>query len=289
MILVFDSGSTKTSVALVKDKTQPAVIVELSSGHNAISAPRGALGDMISQSDEIMSAADSVTHIYYYGAGCATAEACENVRKELAGLFSRSEIAVASDMLGAARAVCGNSPGIVGILGTGSNSCLYDGYGITANVPPLGYILGDEGSGAVIGKRFLGLLFKGQFPEKIRREFDSMYGLNVADVLTKVYREPKANAFLASFAPFVAKMCVHSEVNQFVTGEFIRYIRYNLKGYDGFGDIPVHFIGSIADNFREQLKCALESEGGMMGEIIRSPIGFMADFHRCSTVEGQWL
>lgn len=283
MRLVFDSGSTKTAVALIKDKI-PAII-ELPSGHNALTAPKGALGDLITQSKEIMDVAPSVTHIYYYGAGCATEKACENVRKELIKIFSQSEISVASDMLGAARAVCGNSPGIVGILGTGSNSCLYDGNRITANVPPLGYILGDEGSGAVIGKRFLGLLFKGQFSVDIREKFTETFGFGVADVLTRVYSEPKANAFLASFAPFVAKMCVYKEVNEFIIEEFIRYIRFNLKGYDGFGDIPVHFIGSIADNFRAQLIHAIELEGGMIGEIIQSPISYIADFHVYSAGE----
>lgn len=277
MKLVFDSGSTKISVAIIGDKKP--TIVGLPAGHNAISAPAGALENLISRSQELMGTAEMVSNIYYYGAGCATVEACENVRRELSQIFTRSSVEVESDMLGAARAVCGNAPGIVGILGTGSNSCMYDGHRITANVPPLGYILGDEGSGAVLGKRFIGMLFKGQLPDEIRMEFDRIYGLNVADVLKRVYREPGANAFLASFAPFIAKCCNYEAVNELVFDEFVRYVRYNMKGYDGFGYVPVHFIGSIAENFRKQLQLALDAEGGIMGSIIRAPISQLADFH----------
>ena len=171
MILIFDSGSTKTTVAKVSDSDTLAEFIPLSRGINAMTVKNGELKGLISECDALLSDAEHVGEVYYYGAGCATDEACERIRTDLSLLFRNSRIEVSSDMLGAARAACGNSAGIVGILGTGSNSCLYDGRDIVENVSPLGYILGDEGSGAVLGRLFLGRLLKGQFCNDVLKDF----------------------------------------------------------------------------------------------------------------------
>lgn len=279
MILIFDSGSTKTTVAKVSDSDTLAEFIPLSRGINAMTVKNGELKGLISECDALLSDAEHVGEVYYYGAGCATDEACERIRTDLTLLFHNSRIEVSSDMLGAARAACGNSAGIVGILGTGSNSCLYDGRNIVENVSPLGYILGDEGSGAVLGRLFLGRLLKGQFCYDVLNDFKNDCSFSIPEIITRVYRESRPNAFLASFAPFILKCCRYQDVNSFVIDEFRRYIRNNLLNYTGFGVLPVNFIGSIAENFHSQLSEAMQAEKGVMGRVIQSPISALAHFH----------
>lgn len=281
MKIIFDSGSTKIAAALVDTQSGINEFVDISTGYNALSGQDGELTSLIAGARKLMDIFSRVRYIYYYGAGCATPDACSRVAYELGKLYPAADIFVDSDMLGAARAVCGDEPGIVGILGTGSNSCLYNGSEIAANVSPLGYILGDEGSGAVLGRLFIGLLFKGQFPAALSEEFDIRYGLGVGDIITRVYRQPAANAFLASFAPFIADAARrYPEVAEFLNAEFSRYVRHNLVRYDGFDRLPVHFVGSIACNFKEYLASALTRHGGHLGTVISAPIENLADYHR---------
>lgn len=281
MRIVFDSGSTKIAVALIDSQSGGYEIIELPAGYNALSGQDGELTSLVAGVHELMEVSSRVRYIYYYGAGCATPGACSRVVDELGKLYPSAEISVDSDMLGAARAVCGDAPGIVGILGTGSNSCLYDGHRITANVSPLGYILGDEGSGAVLGRLFIGMLFKGQFSSDLRVEFDNKYHLEVADIITRVYRQPSANAFLASFAPFIAEVARHyTDVSEFLDAEFSRYVRHNLVRYEGFDRLPIHFVGSIARNFKDYLSRAIERFGGHLGTVVSAPIESLADYHK---------
>ena len=280
MRIVFDSGSTKVAAALINTLSGTIEVLELPTGYNALSAYDGELTKIISDVKLLSDASPYIHNIYYYGAGCATPDACARVKKELGVSFPSAKVSIDSDMLGAARAVCGDNPGIVGILGTGSNSCLYDGRNIVGNVPPLGYILGDEGSGAVLGRLFLGMLFKDRFPAQLREEFDDKYHLGVADIITRVYRQPAANAFLASFAPFIAVSArKYPEVEKFLDDEFSRYVLYNLTGYDGFDRRPRHFVGSIALNFSDYLARALARHGGHLGTVICAPIHNLAHYH----------
>ena len=176
-----------------------------------------------------------------------------------------------SDLLGAARALCGHNYGIASILGTGANSCLYDGRRIIANTPALGYILGDEGSGGVLGKLFLHELYKGVLSEKICSEFEREYGLTMADVIQRVYREPMPNRFLASLAPFIHRHLSDDAVRQIVIRNFRDFFRYNIRPY-GLSDMPVSFVGSIAFHFRDQLTEAALAENFRLGKILQSPI-----------------
>lgn len=279
--LLFDAGSTKVTLALI-DRTRNEVKYEhLSRGYNPAIAVAGDLVSLLSESPCLCSGNVAVDEIYYYGAGCASPELCGIVSCELNSFFGKSvvDVEVCSDMLAAAKALCGDDPGIVCILGTGSNSCLYDGHRIISNVSPLGYILGDEGSGAVLGRRFIGLLMKGRFPESLRRDFDNTYGLTIPEIINRVYRGERPNAFLASFAPFIAAHLDSIEVERFVVDEFRRFINYNLTSYNGFGNLPVHFAGSIAVHFHRQLEEALEIEGCTMGNVVREPLEALVKYH----------
>ena len=209
--------------------------------------------------------------VHFYGSG---------VRPELelamAGVLktafpSATAVEAHSDLLGAARALCGNTEGIACILGTGANSCLYDGKKIVKNTPALGYILGDEGSGAVLGIKFLNALYKGFMPETVLTDFQHDMNLTVADVIARVYRQPMANRFLASLSPFIKSHLDVPEVRRLVIDNFRNFFHRNITPYDR-PDLPVSFVGSMAWHYADQLKEAATAEGFHVGRILQSPI-----------------
>lgn len=279
LILIADAGSTKTEWALFDREAGRETGRYKTPGFNpAISEPeslkimlREAFGDALPQC--------AGAEIRYYGAGCK-GERAEAVAEVLREVFSSAVCEVESDMLGAARALCGREPGIACILGTGSNSCLYDGEKITANIPPLGYILGDQGSGAVLGKIFLGRLLKGAFSREVGERFAKAFpGVGQAEVIERVYRGERPNAFLASFVPFIAENIDLQELNAMVSDEFRSFIRMNVLPY-GLPELAVNFAGSVASVFEPQLRAALASERLHPGRIIKAPLAALTAYHR---------
>ena len=214
---------------------------------------------------------DDVKKIEYYGAGMR-GEMKEKFRTILNGLFDADEIVIDSDLLGAAKALCGSHEGIAAILGTGSNTCLYDGEKIVKNIPSLGYVLGDEGSGAVMGRLFIGALFKGQLPDELREEYLSDTGEDLSDIIDKVYRQPQPNRYLAHAAKFIRQHLDCEPLEQLVVDNFRTFFRRNIIPYER-PDLPVNFVGSIAYHFDPQLRKAAELEGVKVGKIIQSPLG----------------
>lgn len=186
----------------------------------------------------------------------------------------------ASDLLGAARALCGHAEGIACILGTGSNSCLFDGENIVQNTPALGYILGDEGSGASLGKRFLNALFKGVLSESLCIDFQKETSLSLDEIIKNVYREPMPNRFLASFSKFIRLHLEKDEaLRELVKDEFRRFFRHNIVPYQR-RDLAVNFVGSIAHHYEPLLREAACDEGFEVGLVVASPIGRLADYHQ---------
>lgn len=215
--------------------------------------------------------------VHFYGAGCIPS-ACSRMTGLLSEFLPAATIEVESDLLGSARALCGRETGIACILGTGSNSGLYDGKVITKHVSPLGYILGDEGSGTTLGKRFVSDLLKGLLPDDIRTAFSNRYGLSESDIIQKVYREPGANRFLASLTMFIHEYRMQPAVRSLIVSCFEDFFRRNVDAY-GRKDIPVGFTGSIACHFRDELGEAARTCGYRIGKIIPSPIEDITDFH----------
>lgn len=216
--------------------------------------------------------------IYYYGAGCLHA-VCRPMERMLERLIPNSRAHVASDLLGAALALFGNREGIVCILGTGSNSCLFDGNKITAHVPPLGYVLGDEGSAAYLGKRLLGDFLKGLTPCDLTALFREQYSLSEEEIIRRVYREPEANRFLASFTPFLLHHRSHPYIHRLLISSFNDFIERNVKSYRARKEILVGFVGGIASLFGEELREAAASFGLNVAEIIAEPIKNLTDYH----------
>ena len=217
--------------------------------------------------------------VHYYGAGCATPELCDKVAVRLQAAFPDARVQVASDLLGAARAMLGTDRGIVCILGTGSNSCLYDGSAITHNIPSLGFILGDEGSGAALGKRLVSDTFKQQLPESVQQRFLQTFSLSAADVLDKVYRRPNPNRFLASLVPFLADNLRDPYISSLVRREFEAFLQRNVLQYPDAHSMPVAFVGSIAYHFREILDKVCLDANISIGSVAKDPMQGLIDFH----------
>lgn len=280
MRLIADCGSTKIDWVITDCKGNVAERVT-TGGYNAMSQGDRVLSSIIeNEGAALLPHSGDITEVAFFGAGCGSDNACKRVSDELSGFFPKAECTVGSDMLAAAIALCGDTPGIAAILGTGSNSCLYDGKKIVANVSPLGYILGDEGSGAVLGCKLLGGILKRQFSKEIIGRFREKYnGIESSEIIEEVYRGKRSRAFLASFAPFLSENIGSEEIEAFVVEEFTRFFTrnirvYSLEPYPGIdvANLPVNFTGSIAIHFQPQLRKAAEAANCRLGKIIKSPI-----------------
>lgn len=280
MKLIADCGSTKIDWCALNDGKVTKQVFTL--GMNAVMLTEEEIRQRISEQliPELGELAGKITEVYFYGAGCISAEVCGNVARALrANLPEATTVEVYTDLLAAARALCGRTPGIACIMGTGSNSCLYDGEAIASNVSPLGFILGDEGSGAVLGKLFLGDVLKKQLPAEICAKFLDEYDLNLLTIIQRVYREPQANRFLASVTPFLSKNINVPEIHALVLNAFRAFFRRNIKQYTAYEKHTVNFIGSIAYYFEDVLNEAAAAEGCKVGKIVKSPMEGLIEFH----------
>ena len=277
MILLADSGSTKTDWGLVENGK---LVKRLrTSGMNPFQMSEEAITEEIKTHLVPELPGTVLDEVHFYGAGC-TKEKQPIVERALrANLTIHGECEVASDMLGAARGICGHKPGIACILGTGSNSCSYDGKNLVKNVSPLGFILGDEGSGAVLGKLLVGDVLKNQMPEAITKRFFEKYKLTSAEIIDRVYRQPKPNTFLASFVPFLEENIDEPKIYNLVKESFRSFLRRNVMQYDGWQTLPIGFNGSIAKIYKKPLLEALEEEGMHLGRIIQAPMEAMVEYH----------
>lgn len=271
-ILIADGGSTKIDWTVVSGISQKTF---RSPGINPVLWDIGKIEQMLQEGlpHEILSNVESV---YFYGAGCLGRSA-EKMQEALMRVVAHdAEIEVESDLLGAARALFGNERGIACILGTGSNSALYDGKEIISNIHPLGYILGDEGSGASIGKHFLNALYKGRLPESLRKDFETETGLTYDDVIDHVYRQPMANKFLASLVIFVSKR--RKECAELLNEEFENFIEKDILPYNHC-ELPVGIVGGVGYEFHDELKEIFLRHRLKLNKVVAKPMENLVDYH----------
>ena len=283
-ILIADSGSTKTDWVVVERGSDGRLSHEhwQTQGLNPVLMSDGDMSGVLHDEllPQVPGLKEEVREVFFYGAGVRP-DMVQPMEQVLAGVFRAADAHAASDLLGAARALCGHGEGIACILGTGANSCLFDGEQIVANTPALGFILGDEGGGAALGKRFLNAIFKGLLPARLRDEYLQATGLTLADIIRRVYREPMPNRFLASTSTFVAKHVEEEQVRLLVVENFRQFFTHNIVAY-GRRDLPVSFVGSIAHYYEPLLRQAAETEGFEVGKIVKSPIDALCDYHQDS-------
>ena len=278
MILIADCGSTKIDWCLLNGNEKVAQI--FTTGMNALLLTQQEMTERIH--DELMPHIVSykVDEIYYYGAGIISDEIKDSVRNALkANIPTATKIEVDTDLLAAARALCGREPGIACILGTGSNSCYYDGEKVVDSVSPLGYILGDEGSGAVLGKLLVGDVLKKQLPEHLCQKFLDEYNMDRTKIINAVYRQPAANRYLAHFAPFLQKNIHEPAIHDLVFRAFTAFFVRNVESYKGYKELPVGFVGSIAFVQKPVLIEAAQARGITVGTIIQNPMEGLIRYH----------
>lgn len=279
MYLIADSGSTKTQWSVIENGVREVVCT---SGINPVYQSYEEVLRILEQGFGAWE--KKVEAVYFYGAGCAFPEKKEQVRQALKDFFAAPRVEVASDLLAAARSLFQHSAGVACILGTGSNSCYYDGSYIVRNVSPLGFILGDEGSGAVMGKRLVADVLKGLLPEKLREFFFEEYRYSYPEIIDRVYRQALPNRFLASFTPFLKKYIAVPEIENIVSASIEEFICRNLLQYGEIRRSTVSFTGSVAFHFREQLIRLLEKYGLRPGQICQTPMEGLITFHTGSSL-----
>lgn len=278
MILIADSGSTKTDWTAVEQGT--VVCRTQTKGMNPFFQTEEEMTQELQQVLLPQLPAENIENVYFYGAGC-TPEKCPIVAETLKKALNVTDKAeVYSDMLGAARGLCGRETGIVCIMGTGSNSCLYNGEKFVANVSPLGFILGDEGSGAVLGKLLVGDLLKNQLGVELKEKFLKQFELTPADIIDRVYRKPFPNRFLASLSPFLAQNIQDPGIRKLVKDSFLAFLRRNVMQYENYQMQKVNFIGSIAYYYKEILTEAVMECGLHMGKIMKAPMEGLIEYHK---------
>ncbi len=281
MILIADCGGTKVTWCvldgkdLVKQFTTPGMNVlmltheEMCQRLDREVAPE--LGDLASH----------ITYVHFYGAGCVSEALYDSVRQGILSIIEGAKVEVASDLLASCRALCGDHGGIVCILGTGSNSCLYDGKKIVENVSPLGFILGDEGSGANLGKILVSDVLKHQLPEYLCQRFLDKYQLDTVSIIDRVYRRPYPNKFLASLTPFLSENIEEESIRLLVFEAFRNFFRRNVEQYNApeeYGS-RVYVSGSIGYYFKDVLEDAAERSGFVIAKVLRDPIEGLIEFH----------
>lgn len=282
MKLIADSGSTKTDFCLIQNGTVKARYNTkgINPYHQSISDIKEILcnlNSMLMSEHDIESGRGLSLH--FYGSGCND-DKIAMMTEILSNVFSNVErIEVNSDLFAAAHSLCGHSEGIACILGTGSNSCLYDGRDIIKNIPPLGYILGDEGSGAVLGRNFINAIFKERLSKEIREDFLKTFNLTYSEVISKVYTKTMPNRFLASLTHYIKDNIKEKGIRILVIDNFRTFITNNIEPYNR-KDLPVNAVGSIAKYFIEEFKEALNAEGYKIGVIQKSPMNGLIEYHK---------
>ena len=275
MILLADGGSTKTEWCVAEQGKQMQRII--TKGMNPYFQSEDEMSNEIQSALIPVLKTTTFDALYFYGAGCLP-EKIPMMQQVLGKHLEVKMIEVNSDILAAAHGLSGKNPGIVCILGTGSNSCFYDGEKVVSNVSPLGFILGDEGSGAVLGKLLVGDILKNQLPAGLKEKFLQQFDLTPAMIIERVYRQAFPNRFLASLSPFLAQNIEAPEIRALVLNAFMDFLNRNVKQYD-YQQYKVHFIGSVAYYYKEILEEAIRKCGMQLGNIVQSPMEGLVTYH----------
>jgi len=276
MILIVDSGSTKTDWRLVKNNEENLSFETI--GFNPYFIDSASILNELTGS-KLAEIRKDVTQVFFYGAGCSSKDKCKVIFNPLNTFFCNARIEVEHDMLAAARATCGKEKGMVAILGTGSNSCLYNGHTITENVAALGYLLGDNGSGADIGKTFIKAFLGKELPSVVEQDFNEQYGLNITDILDAVYKQALPNRFLAGFSLFVHQHLDNPSIVKMVEQRFDLFFEKNICNYSNYQDYPLHLVGSIAANYQPLIEKIAAKYSVKIGSVIKQPIKELVKYH----------
>ena len=277
MILIADGGSTKTTWCLVDAHSTRSFFH--TEGYNPEFIDTVGIVASLRQHLPATLVPDTVSELYYYGASVVSPPQVATVAEAMRAVFGQAQVVVGHDLLAAARALLGRQPGFAAILGTGTNSCVYDGERVAHNVDSLGYFLGDEGSGAFIGKALLRDYLRGDMPADLRAAFYAAHGLGRDAILDRLYNQPFPNRFIASFARFAYDHGHERYCQELVAEAFDLFFRNIIKKYPAYHTHTFNCVGSVGYHFRDALARAATAHGMAVGKIIRSPIDDLVSYH----------
>ena len=279
LTLIADSGSTKTDWVLI-DRTN--ILSNLKTiGFNPYFQTKDQISLELKEhlkpylNDHI----SKIEHIFYYGAGCSNEANCKIVLDGIHNVLDLKNININHDLLAAARALCGRKPGIASILGTGSNSCLYDGTNVIENVPSVGYLFGDHGSGANIGMRFIQAYFDDELPQKIKDAFEK-HGYHREEILNNVYKKPMPSRYLASINKFVSENIKDVYVRKLVKSCFENFFNSQISKYPNSREYTVNSVGSVGFYYKDILAEVSNEKGYKLGKVIKSPMDGLVEYHQ---------
>jgi N-acetylglucosamine kinase-like BadF-type ATPase len=277
MILIAESGSTKTDWVLVNDNKEITMFKTM--GFNPFFHSSEFIAEEIQNNKEFYEASKNVDKLYFYGAGCSSDEMNNIVKLGLSKIYPNSAVIVDHDLLACALSTYQGEPSISCILGTGSNSCYFDGKVLREEVPAIAYVLGDEGSGSFYGKKLLRDYLYNQLPESISKDFESQFGNAKADIFENVYMKPHANVYLASFMKFINRHYHHEYVVNMIQHGMNEFMKIHVCCYPEHKSVKTHFIGSISKIFERELIQAANNNGVILGEIIQKPVDNLVNYH----------
>ncbi len=274
--LIADAGSTKAEWSLLNNGKIKTI---LTSGISPYFLDGNQIVELLNRELLPRLGKAEVGEVFYYGTGCLNPRNRALVLKSLRRLFKAAKVSVWHDVEGAARGLCVHNKGIASILGTGSSSCFYDGRKIRKNNPGLGYVLGDEGSGAYLGRKVVQYYLYNTFDEDLRARFDATYVTNSAEILEKVYKQPLPNRYLAGFAKFLAENRGHYMVENIIEDGLNDFFFTHLCKFQEAWKYPVNFVGSIAFGFKDVIKELCSSYSFELGKILQKPMKGLIEYH----------
>jgi N-acetylglucosamine kinase-like BadF-type ATPase len=279
MIVIAESGSTKCDWIILDDKHE-VVQTAKTPGFNPYFHDQLFISSELAKSKELVQIKDQVNTVFFYGAGCSSEKLNTVVLESLSAFFSQAEVSVDHDLVAAAYALYQGEPVIGCIIGTGSNSCFFDGQNAIEKVPALGFILGDEASGSYFGKRVLADYIYKRLPGEMQRDFDERFHVEWAEVVQKVYQNPHANVYLASFMRFVADHKDNDYVQEMVKEGMARFIDIHVANYSNYHRYEVGFVGAVAYVFQDILREELRKRDCRPGLIIKHPADQLVKYHK---------
>lgn len=275
--LIADSGSTKTEWCLLDGKKKIKIATQ---GISPYFMSKSEIVELLLTTLLPKLKKNIPNEIFYYGTGCSNSANVKLIRDSLKSVFPSSSINVEHDLMGAAKSLCGNEKGIACILGTGSNSCYYNGKKIVKNSPGLGYVLGDEGSGAYLGKKVIQHYMYGTFDPDLLHRFEEKYRTNANDILDAVYKGPFPNRYLAGFTSLLVENRGHFMIENIIEDGINDFFFNHIYKYRESWSLPIHFVGSVAFGFKDTIQELCQSYELTLGNVIKTPMEGLIQFHQ---------
>ena len=279
MIAIVDGGSTKCDWVILENDGTEVLKTETVGFNPNITKPE-LIANELEKNQALTTFCDYLENIFFYGSGCGTPENRLIVEREIQKVFTNANIQVKEDLLAAAYAAYRGVPAIVCILGTGSNACYFDGENVKTELPSLGFLIGDEGSGSALGKQLVRHYFMKKLPPDLHQQFTEIYQLNIDDLLKNMYHNPRANAYMADFTRFIVDRKSHPYFQNFIYKELKNFLEFQVMPYEECRDAEINFIGSVAYFFEDSLRAAAADFHFKVGTVVQKPIESLVDYHR---------